>query len=89
MATRTIWQVTFSGGIVTDYLVLAGNVRQAAERAWDRDKDHQSHNQRTSMLVQVDRTFDDNENDVPQSSEDQLRARLTALEARVLDLETP
>jgi hypothetical protein len=88
MAQRTIWLVQFTGGIDTKYSVLGGNPFQAASRGWDLDKAHQSHGVRDSLLVQVSGKFDDTDNDIPQSSEDILKAQVQALEARVTALET-
>jgi hypothetical protein len=87
MATRTVWTAQLSGGLETKYSVLGGNVFQAASRAWDLDKNHQSHGVRDSLLVQVSGKFEDNENDIPQSAEDLLRAQVQALAARVAALE--
>ena len=87
MAQRTIWTVAFGGGLDTKYSVLGGNPFQAASRGWDLDKAHQSHQVRDSLLVQVSGKFDDTDNDIPQSSEDLLRAQVLALAARVAALE--
>jgi hypothetical protein len=87
MAERTIWSVQFTGGLDTTYSVLGGNPFQAAGRGWDLDKQHKDHAVRDTILVKVSGKFNDNENDIPTSAEDLLRAQVTALDTRLKAVE--
>ena len=87
MAQRTIWQVQLSGGMDTRYVVLGRTPNEAVQRGWALDKDHQSHAERTSIHVSVAGSFMDVENDIPQTAEDQLRADLASVAARLEALE--